>query len=81
MFSCKKEKDSFSYKVEFIDPHPEKSAYDVALRGSSIGFDEIKLEGIAEYTKEYTVYFDTENLLKINTEQENHIQEVRHYHF
>ncbi len=59
IFSCKKEKDSFSYSVEFINPYPVNNADDIALRGSAIAFEDILLEGLAEYTKEYRVYFDT----------------------
>ena len=61
MFSCKKEEDVFNYKLTYNDPSPANNAYGVSFRHSGIQFGGISKSGLADYVKEYRVYFDTIN--------------------
>lgn len=59
LISCKKEKDVFNYTISYNNPSPENNTAGINLRKNSIRFSDIERTGLAEYVKEYRVYFDT----------------------
>ena len=73
LISCKKEKDIFNYTINYKNAYPENNATDINLRANVISFSDLERTGLAEYVKEYRVYFDTLyppiNLLNSSTEE------------
>jgi hypothetical protein len=59
--SCKKEKDIFNYTFNYTNAYPENNASDINLRDNIIRFSDLERTGLAEFVKEYRVYFDTLN--------------------